>query len=1610
VLLVAAAWAAPSSAPAQFGDMPVQARAPRAREAMKSAQNAYRRGEYEVAAMFYRDADQFKDQLRPDEQADLAAQMRLNDAALKGSRDGSDHLRKAADLLDQGKIQEAGAIVKGESVNQYLKAQDKALLGQLSERLRAKSYTGLPAGLGKNANVPDMSKEDYTTIVKSARSALDRGDLDLADGLAKQAERKGKPFTVPFWSDDHNKVIADIHTAHIKIAAAKAAQRENGIDPDQPSMMASATTTVKGLFTPVGKGAVPASPDAKPSPDATSQGARPVSKDTLEARKLIAQGYDALNRNDYVQAKKCAEMAKAKIDPNAWWEAPTPDQLLSEIQIRQGQVVQASLASGEPKAKSTTSSVFVDAGNARKVLKDARAQFTQGQLEEADRLCEQVAAVKVSWGLFEDNPDKLRNEINTARQKSDKIESVKLLTEARSLLAAGKYEDARVKAWTAKRLHGPYNVMELGDRPDKVLADVDAAEAKAKRLGADKTGIAHGSGQTSSGASYPAGPKVASDDPVSPVSMSAMSARQRAQAQLEEARALQKQGRLEEAQAKAIEARAAAAEATKGGVGFGVNEETPDLVLLAVAAQAKNRVKVLVEAADASSQAAAADAVALKKASDNLIEAQRLAMVFQLDTASIDTKLGLVNQRMGTPATIAQTVHEDVALDNHGSQLLLDAKEEIAKARYKEARKLAEMAFDPKYGVQKQAEMVLRSIDIEELEQKRLDTDRAFTSAVVAYNNKNFAQAQAIVANLDERLLNDANKSRLREMAITPEMAPRGAPLAIQLTSSQIQMPNGPGLSNATDAPSMPSPVSNEGDFGNYRAMSAVELDMWTKQSLAAQKAASERAKANDVDGAIEVLQAFTARLAESHLDPQQMADLRRAVDRYMQQYQMLNAQIAFEKNRNANLLNGRSKEEQRTLHEQELGRQISKLMDQYGQLMREHKYKEANVCALQAKEMDPENTAVQEAVYISTIKAQLDHNEINQANQKKFFMDGLDGNPGPYVDIRSPLKYDPRDKEKLERRVGYTQGIQSALRNPKERLIEQALSERNITLNLKDRPLEQAIADVQSYVGDINIIIDHAALRDAGINLGTPIKQSFSGISLRSALNILLNDAGLTFIIKDECITVTTADKSRGGQKTVTYSVADLVIPVEADHSLLSDVNRAVWQYGINNKLNGGNPQGGPQPFNGPGTLGGGQPVSGPSVNGAGQANTMTGKGPGFKPDKDQTMEELLKRLITSTVAPDTWSDVGGKGTIQYYPMGLALVVNATEDIQEQIQELLQALRRLQDLEVAIEMRLVSVSEAFYEKMAVNFNLNILSNANPSAAQQLLSGVFSPNGQVNQFRPNGMFVGLTPAGTYTPDLGLPISTSSYSFSTPPFGGYPGTLGADGGLSIGLAFLSDIQVFMMLDAAQGDRRTNTMQAPKITVFNGQTATISVGDQLYFMDQINVVQINGQSVFQPVQNPQFYGVNMTVTPVVSADRRFVRLNLNPSLQNLVSATVPLLPVQQIVPQLFYDNISPPQPVVFQLFFQQPSTAFITLNTTVVVPDGGTVLMGGLKTLVEGRNETGPPILSKIPYLSRLFKNTAYGREGQSLMIMVTARIIINEEEEKEFLGELPPIPR
>jgi type II secretory pathway component GspD/PulD (secretin) len=319
--------------------------------------------------------------------------------------------------------------------------------------------------------------------------------------------------------------------------------------------------------------------------------------------------------------------------------------------------------------------------------------------------------------------------------------------------------------------------------------------------------------------------------------------------------------------------------------------------------------------------------------------------------------------------------------------------------------------------------------------------------------------------------------------------------------------------------------------------------------------------------------------------------------------------------------------------------------------------------------------------------------------------------------------------------------------------------------------------------------------------------------------------------------------------------------------------------------------------------------------------------------------------------------------------------------------------------------------------------------------------------------------VGLLPTGTFNPSLDIPFQQGSFAVGVPQFGGFQ----ASAGLTMGMAILSDIETFFLINAAQGDQRTNIMYAPKVTLFNGQIATVSDQRQIPFVTNVIPVVGFGSVGFQPVITMLPDGISLTVLAVISADRRYVRLSLSP----LFSAVTRVDTFQSagggagfggggqgggglgggggggfggggvgglggggfgggfggiggFGGQGGQGGLGGGQGGLgggqggqqgqagqqggggLNVTLQQPSFQFTQIQTTVSVPDGGTVLLGGVKRLKEGRTMAGVPILNKIPYLSRLFKNTGVGRDAESVMLMVTPRIIIQEEEE-ELLG-------
>jgi type II secretory pathway component GspD/PulD (secretin) len=320
------------------------------------------------------------------------------------------------------------------------------------------------------------------------------------------------------------------------------------------------------------------------------------------------------------------------------------------------------------------------------------------------------------------------------------------------------------------------------------------------------------------------------------------------------------------------------------------------------------------------------------------------------------------------------------------------------------------------------------------------------------------------------------------------------------------------------------------------------------------------------------------------------------------------------------------------------------------------------------------------------------------------------------------------------------------------------------------------------------------------------------------------------------------------------------------------------------------------------------------------------------------KTEEDKLIRLIQRTIAPGSWSDEGGPATLEYYPLGGSLVVKQTAEVHGKIAKMLAELRREQQTEVAVEVRFITVSDSSVERMG------------PS---------FSKDG----------------------------------------GALGASLGLDGAPGEGtrVAFLNDRQLRQFMEVAQGDQRSNVLQAPKMTLFNGQAATFQALDKHYFVTSVDVQHKDGQVVYVPRNEEISTGVQLSLRPTVSADRRFVRLEVKADLKDLASHAVPLFPVTTFITPIF-EGGAVGQPVPFTQHIQQPTFNTLAVQKTLSIPDGDTALIGNWKKIVESSYEEGPPVLSKLPYVDRLFKNVAYGRETERVLMLVTPRIIFNEEEQ------------
>ena len=102
------------------------------------------------------------------------------------------------------------------------------------------------------------------------------------------------------------------------------------------------------------------------------------------------------------------------------------------------------------------------------------------------------------------------------------------------------------------------------------------------------------------------------------------------------------------------------------------------------------------------------------------------------------------------------------------------------------------------------------------------------------------------------------------------------------------------------------------------------------------------------------------------------------------------------------------------------------------------------------------------------------------------------------------------------------------------------------------------------------------------------------------------------------------------------------------------------------------------------------------------------------------KSIEELVQ-LVTGMVQPYTWKEHGGRGSVEYFDIGTALVVQNTPAVLEQVSDVIEVLHRLAPaaVSVAYEVRVLKVPAGFCERVGVKVARD--TTLTPAQFQKLL-------------------------------------------------------------------------------------------------------------------------------------------------------------------------------------------------------------------------------------------------------------------------------------------------
>ena len=199
--------------------------------------------------------------------------------------------------------------------------------------------------------------------------------------------------------------------------------------------------------------------------------------------------------------------------------------------------------------------------------------------------------------------------------------------------------------------------------------------------------------------------------------------------------------------------------------------------------------------------------------------------------------------------------------------------------------------------------------------------------------------------------------------------------------------------------------------------------------------------------------------------------------------------------------------------------------------------------------------------------------------------------------------------------------------------------------------------------------------------------------------------------------------------------------------------------------------------------------------------------------------------------------------------------------------------------------------------------------------------------------------------------------------------------------------LTGTQYQAVLHSLAENKQTKTLSAPRVTTLNNETATIKIVTEYVYAThyQPTVVRedLNGNGTFTDVVNgkretrfvnvPQDFvtkdlGILLHVTPSVGHDMHTITLALKPEVSE--KKTDDSFGGEVVLPRFTARN----------------------LETSVVIEDGETVMLGGLMKDTTEKTVTKVPILGSLPIVGALFRKNGDTAERSNLLIFVTARVL------------------